>query len=137
MSNELPTLVVAVFVFIQKEGKILLVRQNYGQRYWSLPGGVVEHGEALQQAAFREVREETGLDISIKRVIGLYSKPGENALAITFEGELNGGELKPDNEICECGYYSDDQLPAPLRKHFYQRLHDFRNQNAEAVLRTQ
>jgi ADP-ribose pyrophosphatase YjhB (NUDIX family) len=137
VNKELPTQVVAVFVFIQQEGKTLLVRQNYGRRYWSLPGGVVERGETLQYAAIREVREETGLDITIKRVVGVYSKPEENALAITLEGEISGGELKPDNEISECGYYSNDQLPVPIREHFTQRLDDFRNPDDDVVLRTQ
>ena len=93
--DELPRHVIAVFVFIRQGDAILLVRQSYGKRYWSLPGGVVEAGESLDQAAIREVKEETGLDIEIRRVVGLYSKPDEEALAITLEGVVVGGMLSP------------------------------------------
>ena len=137
MGDGLSKMVVAVFVFIQQDEKILLVRQNYGRRYWSLPGGVVESGETLEQAVIREVHEETGLKIIIKRIIGLYSKPEENALAITFEGGIIAGELKPDNEISECRFYSDDRLPTPIREHFYQRLEDYRKPGESTLLRTQ
>lgn len=67
----------------------MLVRQNYGQGYWSLPGGKMEAGESIDQAAIREVKEETGLDIRLKRVVGLYSKPGENAIVAQSAGLRN------------------------------------------------
>ena len=51
-------MVVVVLVFIREGDRILLVQQDYGQRYWSLPGGVVEAGETLVEAAAREVWEE-------------------------------------------------------------------------------
>ena len=135
--DDLPRQVVAVFVFIRKGDSILLVKQNYGQRYWSLPGGVVEAGESIAQAAIREVKEETGLDIEVRRVVGLYSKPDEAALAITFEGAMVGGLLKPDYEIAECGYFEKGCCPEPVRKHFWQRLEDFFCDQPAAYIRTQ
>ena len=130
------SITVVALVFIAREEKILLVRQNYGPRYWSLPGGVMEPGESIDQAAIREVKEETGLDIRLKRVVGLYSKPGENGLAVCFEGEQVGGTLAADNEILECGYFAHDCLPEPIREHLRQRIEDYRN-CADVVIRTQ
>ena len=127
---------IAALVFIQHEHAILLVKQAYGRRYWSLPGGVVEYGESVDQAAIREVKEETGLDVRLRRVVGIYTKPEERSLAITFEGEVVGGELAPQNEISECRYFSFDDLPA-ARQHFYQRVDDFRQPHAGVILRTQ
>jgi ADP-ribose pyrophosphatase YjhB (NUDIX family) len=49
----------------------------------------------------REVREETGLGIRLGRLVGVYSKPGRGELALTFAGEVTGGELRADNEIME------------------------------------
>jgi len=134
---ETPKLTVAVFVFLQQVDKLLLVKQGYGQQYWSLPGGVVEEGETIQQAIVREVKEETGLDITIGRVVGLYSKPRENALAITLAGCIVGGELKPDHEILECHFFPLDQLPSLVHGHFLERVDDYLRQNQAAVIRTQ
>jgi ADP-ribose pyrophosphatase YjhB (NUDIX family) len=128
---------VVVLVFLEKEGKILLVRQDYGKRYWSLPGGVMEPGESIEQAAVREVKEETGLDIRVVRVVGLYSKPTEYAIAVTLEGEILGGWLQPANEISECGFFPADQLPTPIRDHLRERIADFQRQIPAAILRTQ
>ena len=135
--ENLPRLVVVALAFIAKDDAILLVKQNYGKRYWSLPGGVVEPGESVDQAAIREVKEETGLEIRDKRVVGLYSKPGEDALAITFEGEVVGGNLKPSNEISDCCYFQFDHLPQPIRDHLQDRINDFRRKLSYAVFRTQ
>lgn len=129
-------IIVVALVVIEREGKILLVRQNYGPQYWSLPGGVMEPGESIDQTAIREVREETGLDIGLKRVVGLYSKPSENGLAVCFEGEQIGGVLAADNEIMECGYFAYDRLPEPIREHLRQRIEDYRSCR-EVAIRTQ
>jgi 8-oxo-dGTP diphosphatase len=136
--QDLPRLVVVALVFIpQEDGSILLVRQDYGRQYWSLPGGVVEIGESIDRTAIREVKEETGLDVALKRVVGLYSKPGEGALAVTFEGECIGGTLQADHEISECRYFSCDHLPQPIRAHLLQRVEDFRINLPRAIVRTQ
>jgi len=118
-------IVVTALVFIEQEGKLLLVQQNYGARYWSLPGGVMEAGESVDQTAIREMQEETGLDIRLKRVVALYSKPRENGLAVCFEGEVTGGVLAPANEIIACGYFPPDALPEPVRPHLRQRIADY------------
>jgi ADP-ribose pyrophosphatase YjhB (NUDIX family) len=137
MIDSQPRLLVVVLVFVRQGGSILLVRQDYGQRFWSLPGGTVELGESLEQAAAREVREESGLEVRVKRVVGLYSKPAENALAVTFEGEVVGGALRPAHEISECRYFPLDHLPEPIRPHLRQRVEDFRRDLSYAALRTQ
>ncbi len=137
MIDTQPHHLIVVLVFIRRGDSILLVRQDYGRQYWSLPGGAVELGESLEQAAAREVREETGLEARIERVVGLYSKPAENALAVTFEGQVIGGELRPDNEIIECRYFPLDSLPDLIRPHLRQRVEDFRRELPRAALRSQ
>jgi len=122
--KDLSRVLVVALVFICKDDAILLVRQNYGKGYWSLPGGVMEAGESIDQTAIREVKEETGLEVRLKRVVGLYSKPSESALAVTFEGEVVGGRLQAAHEICECDYFPMDQLPRPIRAHLRQRVQD-------------
>ena len=128
---------VVVLVFIRSEEEILLVRQNYGKKFWSLPGGMVEPGESLTAAAIREVKEETGLDISIMNVVGIYSKPKDDSVAITLEGLVLGGNLRADNEILECRYFPSDNLPNQVREHFHQRAVDFFANRENTFLRSQ
>jgi ADP-ribose pyrophosphatase YjhB (NUDIX family) len=134
---ELPKTVVAAFVFIRKEEKILLVKQGYGRQFWSLPGGVMEKDESIDQAAIREVREETGLGIRLGKLIGVYSKPSERALALTFEGNIVGGELRADSEVIEVCYFPLANLPENIRDHLRQRVEDFTADLPYAVIRTQ
>lgn len=128
---------VVALVFIEQGEQILLVKQGYGRQYWSLPGGVMEPGESIDAAAVREVKEETGLDVELKRVVGLYSKPEENGLAVCFEGKAVGGHLRADHEVVECGYFRYEKLPEPVREHLHQRIGDFRRRLADVVVRTQ
>lgn len=136
--KDLHRFVIVALVFIRKDDSILLVKQNYGEQYWSLPGWIMELGESIDQTAIREVKEETGLDVRLKRVVGIYSKPDEGALAVTFEGEISGGDLKQaTNETSACGYFPFDHLPEPIRSHLRQRVEDFQRNVPYAVFRTQ
>lgn len=54
----------AAAVILNRDGEVLLVKHSYGRLNWELPGGVTEDGESVVQTAVREVREETGLEVS-------------------------------------------------------------------------
>lgn len=128
---------VVALVFIRKDDLLLLVKQDYGERFWSLPGGLMEPGESIAEVAIREVREETGLEIRITKLVGVYSKPLEDSVALTFSGEVLGGELRPDSEISACSYFPLQTLPAHMRGHFEERLIDYLKEQPEAFVRTQ
>ena len=138
MTKDLPQFAVTALAFIARGDSILLVRQGYGKRYWSLPGGSMEPGESVDQAAVREVKEETGLDVRLTRLVGIYSKPAEDALAVCFEGEVIGGAFaEATDKVAECRYFPADDLPEPIREHLRERVADWRRGGPHAVWRRQ
>ena len=87
------SIAVAVSAFIQDDdGRILMIRRTDNDLY-SIPGGQLELGETLAQAAVREVREETGIECVIAGVIGLYSDP-KHVIA------YDDGEVRQEFSIC-------------------------------------
>ncbi len=87
------SIAVAVSAFIQDdEGRILMIRRTDNDLY-AIPGGQLELGETLAQAAVREVREETGIECEVTGVIGLYSNPNH---VIAYDD----GEVRQEFSIC-------------------------------------
>ncbi len=79
-------------IVTDKHGNILLERRS-DNNLWALPGGVMELGESISQTIIREVKEETGLDIAIDYVVGIYSDPNH---IIAF----SDGEVRQEFSIC-------------------------------------
>ena len=87
------SIAVAVSAFIQdEEGRILMIRRTDNDLY-SIPGGEVEPGETVTQAAVREVKEETGIDVDVVGLIGIYSNPNH---VIAYDD----GEVRQEFSIC-------------------------------------
>lgn len=104
---------VAVF---DDEGRILLT-QREDFEVWCLPGGGMDEGETPSQAAVREAKEETGLDVQLKGLVGIYSYPswmGSTLNIITFSAVRVGGELCGQaGEVVDLRFFRADALPAP------------------------
>jgi ADP-ribose pyrophosphatase YjhB (NUDIX family) len=87
------SLVPAVSVVVpDAQGRILLIRRT-DNNYWSIPGGGMEPGESVRQAASREVMEETGINCEVTGLIGIYSNPGHVAA-------YDDGEVRQEFSIC-------------------------------------
>ncbi len=121
-------------VFDQSRQKILLTRRTDNGR-WCLPGGRMDPGESVTETCVREALEETGLQVKVKHLIGVYSSPdylleyadGErcHVVALNFEVEVIGGTLGISNETTEYGYFSQDEITnMDLMEHNVPRIKD-------------
>ena len=91
---------VAVICVVPRHGKVLMIRRGTDQGYglWGLPGGYVDRGEIVEQAAIREVWEETGLKVELGKLIGLFSESGNPVIVAVFAASEIGGKLEPGPE---------------------------------------
>jgi ADP-ribose pyrophosphatase YjhB (NUDIX family) len=117
------------------QGRVLLERRS-DCGYWGLLGGRIEKGESVEQAAVREVKEESGLDVRITRLLGVYSDPDEGRIVaysatdiiqlvdIVVEAEILGGELTRSAESEELRFFSLDELPSEIVPPARQALED-------------
>ncbi|OQY19884.1 MAG: hypothetical protein B6I34_09105 [Anaerolineaceae bacterium 4572_32.1] len=111
---------VGVTIAVIRDGQILLTkREDFG--IWVLPGGGIEAGESIAQAAVRETYEETGLEVELTRLVGIYSRPtwpignGGGAHSILFAAKVTGGVVRPQpEEVVEAAFFEPDRLPSPM-----------------------
>lgn len=87
-----------VLLVDEHERNVLLVKnKGPGASYYTLPGGAVEQGETLEEAAIREVKEETGLDVQLGGIFSVgeafFEDRGHHAIFFTFIGKIIGGEI--------------------------------------------
>ncbi len=127
----------------------LLLMRRSDNGHWGLPGGYVERGESVADAVAREVFEETGVRISVGRLLGVYSEPARQVIAypdgnrvqavnLCFEAEAVGeGEATTPEETLEQGYFRPDALPDPFVPIHSIRLEDALAGRPEADVRLQ
>ena len=105
-----------VDALVFKENNILLVKRGKDpfKGKWALPGGFIDEEETAEQACRREVKEETSLEVQVKRLHGVFSSPSRdprNCISIVFVCELEGGELRKGDDASEAAWHSLDLLP--------------------------
>jgi 8-oxo-dGTP diphosphatase len=94
----------AVAVLIGDGGRILLGKRGTGTRQsgrWSFPAGFVERGERVEDAARREAKEETGLNIRVGSLLGIWSQTGESVVLAAFAARIEDGIAVPGDDLDE------------------------------------
>ena len=111
---------VGVAVLIEKDGKILMGKRksSHGEGTWCLPGGHVEFGEKLIDAAIRETKEESGLKVSDLELISVTDDImyGKHYVTIAFKASVINGEpaLRQIEKFLELRWFDINDLPDPL-----------------------
>jgi 8-oxo-dGTP pyrophosphatase MutT (NUDIX family) len=132
-------------IIFNEDRKFLLTKRR-DNGLWCLPGGAVEPGESVAEACEREVFEETGLKVLVRRLVGVYSHTdqlvvypdGNKAfiVALHFEAEIVTGELQLSDETTDFGYYSLEETENMkiLGRHRERIIDSLRNK-VEAVIK--
>lgn len=104
---------VAAVVVVGRGDRVLMVRRanQPGYGLWSVPGGYVDRGEVVEAAAAREVWEETGLEVAIGELLGLFSQAGNPVIVAAFAGVETGGLLRAGPETLAVDFFPQDNLP--------------------------
>lgn len=132
-------------IFDPSRRKILLTRRtDNGQ--WCLPGGRMEPGESITETCSREIWEETGLRVSVERLIGVYTSPHRiieyadgnryQLVSFNFEAKPVGGSLGLSDETTDYGYFSQSEIEdLDLMEHHYERIVDVFAAEKSAIVR--
>jgi 8-oxo-dGTP pyrophosphatase MutT (NUDIX family) len=129
-----------------ERGEILL-QKRADNGFWSMPGGAVDPGESVEQGALREVWEETGLQVRVVRLVGVYSDPRNymityypggdivHNVSLCFVCERVAGTLQLSDESTDIGYFPVEALPEPMMPSHRIRLKDVLAQQREPFIR--
>jgi ADP-ribose pyrophosphatase YjhB (NUDIX family) len=124
-----------VDIIIRYKGGIVLVKRKNPPVGWALPGGMLDEGETLEEAAEREAKEETGLDIRIEYQLHTYSDPGRDsrfhAITTVFVADGNGA-LRPGDDAEDAKVFPLEAMPALMFDH-RKILIDYENREHEGL----
>jgi 8-oxo-dGTP diphosphatase len=120
IGNDLIVLPSVAAMALDERRRVLLVR-DASSGSWSSPGGAVDPDESPSDAAVREAFEETGYEVELLRVLGVYGGPGYRLtyangdvvsyVSIAFAARIVGGSARPDgDETAEAGWFTEDEL---------------------------
>ncbi|UCF31424.1 MAG: NUDIX hydrolase [bacterium] len=110
------------------DGGIVLIKRKNPPPGWAIPGGFVDYGETVERAAVREAREETGLDVELTRLLGVYSDPDRDprfhTISTVFVGRASGTPVGADDAV-EAGAFTRGNLPEQIAFDHRKILEDY------------
>jgi 8-oxo-dGTP diphosphatase len=114
-------IVSAAAIILNEKNELLLIKGP--RRGWEMPGGQVEEGESLKEAAIRETKEECGLDIEVTKFCGVFQNVNASICNTLFLAKPIGGELTTTDECLDYGFFPiEEALDMVTHKNFRQRF---------------
>jgi 8-oxo-dGTP diphosphatase len=128
---------IGAFAIIFDENGQVLLSHRRDIDVWNLPGGKVETRELPTETVIRETREETGLEVIIERLVGVYGKADKDDLVFAFTCRVSGGQLTLSDEADEHRYFAIDHIPPKTPPKQVERIHDALDPDASPIFRRQ
>ncbi len=123
--NPFPTVDIVIEL---PDSSIILIKRKNPPLGWALPGGFIDYGESAENAAVREAREESGLDVELTGLVGVYSDPNRDprfhTLSVVFSAKAQG-EPKSGDGAAEARPFSIDKLPEEMAFDHKNIIRDF------------
>ena len=129
--------IIGVFGIIRDEQNRVLLCFRNDYDLWNLPGGGLEKGEAPWQGTIREVKEETGLDVEIAKLVGVYSKPDKDEIIFSFECRIVGGEITLNDEAKEIKWFPFSEIPPNTSAKHVERIGDMLKNENDLIMKIQ
>jgi len=126
----------AFAVILDHQRRVLLCHRR-DLDIWNLPGGGVESGELPTEAVVREVKEETGLDVAVDRLVGVYGKTDKDELVFAFVCRIVSGEVAATDEADKCEYFEVERIPPNTAPKHVGRIRDAIGSAVQPVFRRQ
>jgi 8-oxo-dGTP diphosphatase len=118
------TIKIGAFGIILDEQERVLLCHRCDVDLWNLPGGGVEPGETAAEAVVREVKEEVGLKVTVRKLVGIYIHPRKLNLAFSYVCDITGGKLKKSDEADKIDYFAFQQIPGNTYPFHVNRIAD-------------
>lgn len=131
------TFTIGVFGIILDEASRVLLCHRCDYDFWNLPGGALESGEAPWDGVVREVKEETGLDVEVTRLFGVYSKPDVDDVVFTFLCTVTGGAVTLNDEADAIEYFAFPDIPKNTAPKQVARIQDVLHNPHATLFRVQ
>lgn len=128
---------IGIFAIIFNDKKEVLLCHRRDCDLWNLPGGGLEENESPWEGVIREVKEETGFDVKVENLIGIYHKPKKNEVVFCFLCSIVGGEVTLNDEADEIVFFSYLNLPKNISQKQKERIEDAFAGSKKIILKSQ
>lgn len=98
----------------ERDGRILLMKRAWEPRagFWTIPGGFLEMGESAEEGAVRETKEEAGIDVELRGLLGVYTRRDVGIVVVIYRGLVPGNATpRPGAEALELRWFEADDIP--------------------------